>query len=96
MDLHTLGDPDMLAANGGFAAPETDCSMPCKGSPTESCGGEFTPYTKNLSACASSLLTIYIQAYKGSTSILGLQPTHFTYGILPPTPVTTNFSSVDW
>lgn len=41
------GDPEQLEEEGGFAAPETDCTMPCSGSPTELCGGvqRFNLYT---------------------------------------------------
>lgn len=29
----------MVASNGGTTAAETECNMPCTGSPTELCGG---------------------------------------------------------
>jgi hypothetical protein len=37
----------MLKANGGSAAPDEDCSLPCTGSPTDLCGGvrRFNLYT---------------------------------------------------
>lgn len=37
--INASGDPDNVAQNGGVTAPETDCTMPCTGSPTELCGG---------------------------------------------------------
>jgi hypothetical protein len=33
------GDFEMIAQNGGFKAPETDCAMACPGAPQYICGG---------------------------------------------------------
>ena len=33
------GDFEMVAQNGGFKAPETDCTMACTGAPEFLCGG---------------------------------------------------------
>ena len=31
----------MIAQNGGFKAPETDCTMACPGAPGNVCGGDW-------------------------------------------------------